>query len=430
MRYKNFIFENYSFDHKTLSLTLRYSFDGTREFTETIQFYSAEKNIDLTVLDKVCEYIFLVAGTSYYKLFPSVSLDLGEITLTSEQAQLLTKLYQGGLSQYAYENELDPTILPIFTSTSQTATPTAYDCNGTLLMQSGGKDSLLSAELLLSAGHEYTMFHVSTTGKFPAFLEEITQPLVVAKRTIDIAALKQGLADGGLNGHIPFSALFAGFALLQAVLLNKNIAVASIETSAEEPNLMIGDFEVNHQYSKKYEIEQAIQRYIHTTISPDLNYGSVLRPFNEAKIGQLFSSFAWGKYRKKFSSCNLANYKQGEDDGQLTWCGSCPKCANSFLLFAAYVPEEELLEIFSGKNLLAASDMKETYRQLLGLSDIKPMECVGTIEEMRYLYHQALKRNSAYDLGFDVPAAKNFELDELEAHQALFDELLDYDSLR
>lgn len=408
---------------------MNYSFDSQIHFTEKIQFFNKVDEYNEELLQRVCEYVFLVAGTSYYKLFPTDSFDVKDIKLNQQQALQLNRLYYGGLSQFVYENKLDPSCLAKFSASEENNLPIEYTGEGILLMQSGGKDSLLSTELLLKAGHDFTMFHVSTTGKYPQFLDEVGKSVVVAKRTVDIPEIKRQIARGGLNGHIPFSGLFAGFALVQAVLLNKSIAVASIETSSEEPNtVMSNGFEVNHQYSKKYEVELGLQDYLHSSVSSNLNYGSVLRPFNEVKIGELFAKYSWPKYKNKFSSCNLANYKQGEDDGNLTWDGDCPKCANSFLLFAPFVSKDELLSIFNGKNLLQSEDMKDTYRELLDLSDIKPMECVGTFEEMQHAYHLALNKDADYDLGFNVPVP-DFDVDSLHDHQAMFDELIDYGSL-
>jgi len=416
-KYNKFIFESFNFDRDSLILSMNYSFDSEIHFTETIQFFDTTKDYNLEVLDKVCEYVFLVAGTSYYKLFPTKEFDVKDIKLNSKQVDQLNKLYYGGLSQFAYENKLEPSCLAQFNVSTDRHNTLEYSGDGILLMQSGGN------------GKEFTMFHASTTGKYPKFLDSVGAPMAVAKRTVDIPSIKRELANGGVNGHIPFSGLFAGFALIQAVLLNKSMAIASIETSSEEPNLILDNgFEVNHQYSKKYEIELGLQEYLHSSISENLHYGSILRPFNEVKIGELFAKYSWPKYKDKFSSCNLANYKQGEDDGNLTWDGDCPKCANSFLLFAPFVDKQELINVFNGKNLLQAEDMKETYRELLDLSDVKPMECVGTFEEMQHAYHLALKKDSDFDLGFDVPVP-DFDYNILHEHQAIFDDLIDYRSL-
>lgn len=428
--YKKFIFEEYSFDADSLTLSMSYSYDGERRFTEKVVYQNAVSGFDEEVVLRLCEYTFLVAGTSYYKLFPTKEFDLGDIKLGASAVELLNKLYTGGLSQFIYENDLDPADMAQFSASEQEAQkPLEYGGNGLLLMQSGGKDSLLATELLKDAGHDFEMTHISSTGEYPPFLDMIDAKMNAAQRIIDLPAIKQGIADGGLNGHIPFSALYGGFALIQAVLLNKSLAISSIETAAEEPSLITeSGFEVNHQYSKRYEIELGLQKYLHDRVATGVNYGSILRPLSEVKIGELFARFAWKKYKDHFSSCNNANYRQGEDKGSLSWDGTCPKCANSFLLFAPFVDKAELLEVFSGKNIIRSEDMQSTYRDLLGVSDAKPLECVGTIDEMRYAYKAANAKDSEYSLSFDVPDT-DFDKDELHVHQALFDELIDYSSL-
>ena len=46
-----------------------------------------------------------------------------------------------------------------------------------------------------------------------------------------------------------------------------------------------------------------------------------------------------------------------------------------------FIPEEELIEIYGG-NLLKDNDLLPILKQLKGEVEVKPFECVGTIEEV------------------------------------------------
>ena len=49
---------------------------------------------------------------------------------------------------------------------------------------------------------------------------------------------------------------------------------------------------------------------------------------------------------------------------------------------APFVPKEELLSLF-GNNLFTSDELKADFEDLLGISEHKPFECVGTIDEVR-----------------------------------------------
>ena len=93
-------------------------------------------------------------------------------------------------------------------------------------------------------------------------------------------------------------------------------------------------------------LEQLFAHYVRQYVSPDIAVGSLLRGYSELKIAQLFVDHGWGRFGHAFSSCNRANYQQGADNTHLSWCGDCPKCANSYLLFAPFIPAEELQQLF------------------------------------------------------------------------------------
>ena len=273
-----------------------------------------------------------------------------------------------------------------------------------LSLQSGGKDSLLSAQLLAKAGIAYDSLYVASRDKhYPKFLDNLPGKLHIAERLIDLNSLKKHADSGGLSGHIPVTYVVLSVALIQAVLLNKKTVVASIGHEGEEPHDWIGDLPVTHQWSKTWLAEQLFADYVQRYISPDLQVGSPLRKYTELRIAELFSEHAWHDFGRLFSSCNVANYKQGSDNTTLSWCGNCPKCANSFLLFAAFLPQDELRPLFGGQDLFAKQSLEHVFKGLLGIDGVmKPFECIGEVDELRLAYGMAMERGYSA-VSFAVP---------------------------
>ncbi|MCA9339106.1 hypothetical protein KC939_02055, partial [Candidatus Saccharibacteria bacterium] len=212
-----------------------------------------------------------------------------------------------------------------------------------------------------------------------------------------------------LNGHVPVTFVVLSIALMEAILNRKNIVLASIGHEGEEPHAFIEDLPVTHQWSKTWKAEKLFSEYVHRYISPNISVGSPLRGYSELRIAELFTEYSWGKFGKSFSSCNRANYAQGQDNTHLKWCGECPKCANSYLLFAPFVSPHELQAIFNGQDLFTKQSLKPVFEGLLGIGDaIKPFECIGEIDELRTAYYMAKKRwrDEIGSLPFSVPEAE------------------------
>ncbi len=403
-----FIFDDYSFDVQTGVATFKYLFDDGRSFKEEVTFTYGLAEYDETVLDRALRLAFLVSGTSYVKTFPVREVKL-PFTIDSFVADFLNNVYQEGLSQFAFENGLTRNDLPDFTSAISEQTNldlASYGGEGILALQSGGKDSLLMAQLLRTAGRSFTPWYLTSGSDHPKILDSFDELLSVATRIIDREALEAARNEGGKNGHVPVTYIVQSLALVQAVLLNKNEVLVSIAHEGEEPHAVIGDLSVTHQWSKTWEAEQLFARYVHDYVSPDIKIGSPLRKFSELKVAELFVQNAWTQYGHSFSSCNRANYQQGVDNSTLFWCGECPKCANSYLLFAPYVDSIELQSLFNGQDLFEKPLLQETFKGLLGVDGVmKPFECVGEISELRYAYHLAQQKGGYGKVSFDVPVA-------------------------
>lgn len=401
-----FIFDSYAFEAETGKATFRYKFDDGRGFEEVITFPSRDTEGNQEVLESALKLAFLLIGTSYAKTFPTASTRL-PFPIDEWTANFLNSVYQEGLGQFAYENNLTRHDLPHFDATASEAPATTphYEGTGVLALQSGGKDSLLVATLLRDKGVAFTPWYLTSNAEHhPRVLDSFDEPLVTTLRTIDKPALAQSLRDGGKNGHVPVTYIAESLALIQALLLGKSEIFVSIAHEGEEPHAEIGDLSVTHQWSKTWPAEQLFAEYVRRYISADITIGSPLRSLTELRVAELFVQKAWGRYGRSFSSCNVANYQQGADNTELTWCGNCPKCANSYVLFAPYLAASELKELFNGRDLFSAPSLQDTFKGLLGVDGvIKPFECVGEIDELRYAYERAQQKGEYEPLSFDVP---------------------------
>lgn len=401
-----FIFDSYEFNQQTGKAAFHYKFDDGRHFDEVIQFDVSSETYDIEVLERVLFLAFVTLGASYFKTFPTNKVEFQNHRIDENQAAFFNKIYTNGLSQFAFENDLTRDDLAKFVATTDThleALP--YETEGRLVLQSGGKDSLLTARILGLSGIKFVPWYLSSSDHHPAVLDQLGQALQTATRYLDHPALIKAKADGAKNGHVPVTYMVQSLALAQAVLNGNNEVLVSIAHEGEEPHAMIGDLPVTHQWSKTWEAEQLFQDYIHTYISPDLKVGSPLRQFSELFVAELFVSLAWDTFGHSFSSCNRANYKQGVDNSELHWCGDCPKCANSYILFAPFLAAEKLKELFNGQDLFEKPSLQETFKGLLGIDGVmKPFECVGEINELRYAYGLSQAKGGYGSVSFAVPA--------------------------
>jgi UDP-N-acetyl-alpha-D-muramoyl-L-alanyl-L-glutamate epimerase len=404
---KTFIFESYEFDTEMLLASFTYSFDHQKFFTERVQFEKADANHDKVTLDRTLFLAFALIGVSYYKLFPGGPIQWNSGATDVWQGEFLNHVYQEGLSQFAFENQLERKDLGQFEPTNDTPPALgSYAGEGLLTLQSGGKDSLLTATSLQESGKQFDSLYITSSGTHPAILDTLPGHLYVARRTIDIDGIKAAKEEGGLNGHIPVTYVVLSLALIQAVLLNKNVVLSSIGHEGEEPHDWIGNLAVTHQWSKTWEAEELFADYVTRYIADTAHVGSALRRYSELRVAELFVKKCWAKYGHSFSSCNRANYLQGTDNTDLKWCGECPKCANSYLLFAPFLEPAELRSIFAGQDLFEKPLLEETFKGLLGIDGvIKPFECVGEIDELRLAYHKGQEHGGYAKLPFEVPAS-------------------------
>ena len=414
---QDFTFLDYNFDKNSLRAQFNYrggDAENPLNFTEIVNF-SARAPIDFQkispTLDRALFLLFILIGTSYYKAFPTKKVSLST-PITPQQASFFNTVYQEGLSQFAYENHYKRENLAHFEGVTskepEKLPPLNSDNSYPLVLQSGGKDSLLTAELLNQSHTTWTALYISSTNSHPKILDTTgAESLQIVQRKIDRDNLQAATNLGAKNGHVPVTYINIAIALVQAILNGQTSIITSIGHEGAEPHTIIKsesepDLLVNHQWSKTLEAEQNLQEYLKYYIAPNFRVSSIIRQYSELKIAELFAKNCWNKYGDKFSSCNQANYQQSADNSKLHWCGNCAKCANSYLLFAPFVKRESLDKLFNNQSLFENQDLVTDFKGLLGVDDqIKPFECVGEVAELRSAYH--LKRQEYPNLPFSVP---------------------------
>lgn len=347
-----------------------------------------EQPYDEHFLKTIAFNLGMVEAISYYKATCSPTFIIKAGFLRPEQLQFFQKLYFHGLGEFLYLNNVETTetelVHFVVDHEPESVSIPKISPSGNLITVGGGKDSCVSLELLRSKANLNTCFALNPKQANLACIKTSGYPAIYAKRTIDPELLRLNQA-GFLNGHTPFSAMLAFTTYLVACLTNRKYIIMSNEGSANQAT--VHNTKINHQYSKTYEFENDFNNYVSQFLSPEIHYFSFLRPLTEFQIGMIFANNERLKnYHKIFKSCNV-----GSKDPSWNWCGNCPKCLFVYIILSAFLTTEELIDIF-GRDLYENHDLLQTFTELLGYSDRKPFECVGTYEECRLAVSLAIRR--------------------------------------
>jgi hypothetical protein len=378
-----FSFSGHHYDAASGQVTLLYDVDG-QLLTEVITFPWAPWPADASrqaAFFQALQVLHLVAGISYYKAGLAHSIELPACKVDASLAAFLNELYLQGLGEFAYVNELDLSDLTLFRANTDT-TPSAMDLDlpeRALVAMGGGKDSLVCLQMLKSAGIEVQPVCVGGSELIADTARAAGLPLIRIQRKLS-PLLTEMNAAGAWNGHVPVTAINSAILLCASLLYGHRYIVFANESSANEATLTDSNGkEVNHQYSKSLVFEQAFRGVIHGRVSPNVEYFSLLRPHGEIAITRQFAEMT--EYHAVFSSCNRNFHQDGPRiDGR--WCQDCPKCRFAALALAPFLNPPQLIAI-QGKDLLDQSDQLQGFKQLCGLGEDKPFECVGSIAESR-----------------------------------------------
>ncbi|MBQ9182132.1 MAG: hypothetical protein IJ134_05835 [Bacilli bacterium] len=386
--YNNFIYKSYEVkkNNENIEITFNFEIENLKNFTPTLKIENKGIiNYDEKIIDNLVFNLGLIELISYWKCTCSKNVIIKCGYLNDEQINWFKKLYYNGLGEFFYINKIDTNIDDFMNIIIDFEETKDYDVNysgsGNLICVGGGKDSIVSLELLKNEDNKIFIVNpkdvtidCSKTAGYDI------SDIIGVKRVIDSNLLELN-SLGFLNGHTPFSSLLAFLSYLTAYLYNKKYIVLSNENSANQSTVL--GTNVNHQYSKTYEFECDFYNYASKYLKLPIHYFSFLRPLNEYQIAQLFSTFK--KYHNVFKSCNVGSKKTPWE-----WCCKCPKCLFIYSILSPFLYKDELVNIF-GNDLFTNEELLDIFLELLGLSNNKPFECVGTIEEMNYAISKTIK---------------------------------------
>ena len=422
--YSSFIFTGHSWNHHAGKISLRYSLDHSIDFEETILLPEPVSDDRLKKyeweIERCLNALHLIGGISYYKTCLPKKIDIPYLNLTKVDAQFWNSVYENGLGEFFFKNNIDFRSLLHFPSKEikeeesnmmrKRLPPNAM--KRILVPIGGGKDSLVTIELLKKTGAKITLLRMGSHPLIDELAHLTGLPMITVKRSIS-GNLFDLNAQGALNGHVPITAYVSILSVLIAQLYDFDAVVMSNERSANEGNVKFKGVDINHQWSKSLAFERALRRYLTDSIGTNIEYFSLLRPLSELKIAEMFT--AYPQYFDHMTSCNT-NWKilahssptptppprgEGLQSGGLPavappqrsegWCCKCPKCAFVFACMAAFLKKSDLEKMF-GAILFNHDWLMQLYRELLGTLNFKPFECVGTPDETKAAFLLAMKK--------------------------------------
>ncbi len=389
--YPDFVYEGFSFQEDEEKIMVRYDFSitGLSDFHPEWVF-PKEKGQNISAEDLVVQNLLFSIGmvelVSYWKITCSPRLTVKAGKISQEHINWWKKQYYNGLGEFFYKNgiNIDGESFMAIISEGKTypVGKSSRMLEGSLIPIGGGKDSIVTLELLKGEREKNRCYIINSRGATVKSAETAgygKDQIVAVSRTLDQNMLELN-KQGFLNGHTPFSALVAFSSVLAAYLTGRKYVALSNESSANEST--VAGTDVNHQYSKSFQFEKDFHDYEAKYIGSGVYYFSLLRPWSEFQIAQYFSRLK--RYHSIFRSCN-AGSKQD------IWCGNCSKCLFVFVILSPFLKVEELCSIF-GRNLFEEEKMLPILDQLIGLEAEKPFECVGSREEINVALSITIRR--------------------------------------
>ena len=388
-----FEYQSYSFHINNQNLEAEFVFNLSDKylFKPSIkiplkEFY-AFNNIEKEKLKTFVFHIGMVELISYWKAACPTKLIIRPFLLNEVQVNWWKKLYYNGLGEFFYLNSIETNLQDFMEISSQgeplRTVSIEFNKEGIIVPIGGGKDSVVTLELLKSGGENVTPMTLNPREASIRSIESAGYTIensIVVERKIAPLLLELN-REGFLNGHTPFSALLAFVNILTATLSGIRYIALSNESSANESTVPGSD--INHQYSKSFEFEEDFNWYVKHFINADIRYFSFLRPINELQIARLFSNYP--HHFDGFRSCNVGSKMDN-------WCGECPKCLFTFIILSPFMNQHKLTSIF-GKDLFDDNTLKPIFNELTGKSEVKPFECVGTPDEIKAALRFTLKNS-------------------------------------
>jgi len=399
-----------SWDPATRTVTLGYALDDEVTFTETIAYEGVRGRSGAgreplagppgPGFARALLHLHVAAGTSYYKTAAPPEVLVEGATLSAAELGFHHHLYDDGLREFAVANGLavprPVTVRADGTGAVPGPPPAGALAPGLVVPIGGGKDSMVLIEAVRHLGPR--LFAVNPHALVEELAAEAGLELLVVRRRLDpeLAALHRA---GALNGHVPITAIVSLIAAVGAFVDGYDTVAMAVERSASEETVSVDGVPVNHQYSKSRDLEVLLADLLTATVSPDLTWGSALRPYSELAISRAFAGLT--RYHGTFCSCNTA-FRQDAAAGD-RWCGNCPKCRFVALMLAPFLDRGAVAGII-GRDLFADPGQIAGFAALMSDRD-KPFECVGERRESAAALHLLAGRDGWRDAPLVVALA-------------------------
>ena len=391
--YKKFIYKNYEIIDNQDKIIIKYFFEipGLANFEPSIEILKKDFNIQNINTEFTKNLVFnlgMIEAISYFKATCSPEFIIECGNLDEEQQKWFRKIFYLGLGEFRFVNKINVKEEEFVTFISNQEKieikPIFRELNGVIIPIGGGKDSNVTLDLLKDYKDKSYAFCIGSKEvslKSAEVAGYSRNEVIEVKRIIDKNLIDLN-SKGFLNGHTPFSAMVAFLTYLIAFLIGKKYVALSNEDSANESNV-VGE-KINHQYSKSLEFENDFRWYADNYLKAGVEYFSMLRPISELQIAMLFSNLE--EFHPIFKSCNV-----GSKTEPWKWCCNCPKCLFVYTILSPFLYKEKLVKIF-GEDLFEREDLLQTFIELCGYGEIKPFECVGTYDEIKYAITETIKK--------------------------------------
>lgn len=351
-------------------------------------YASQLRKLDESAKGQLFTLLGLVFSPFFFKLSDIFEIEVKTATLDKESVEFFERFLKKGLGEFRFRQGLNPSRkVKVLASLDSGVTPIEVGSSDDLIMlNGGGKDTIVAAELLKDAELDFTWLSI--------------RPNATRRKVIELSGILSALEvsyklDPKINvnriykwGHFPHTSIVLSIGLMIAILRRARYVAAGNENSANFGNIVYHGMDVNHQYSKSFEFERGLQDFVRRRVVTDVKVFSILRPYGDLQLAWFFSRHKG--YFKHFISCN-----RGIGRGQGEWCKECPKCAFMGLAMFPFVGVEGIEEIF-GENILNRPLIRKHIVELV-TGSIKPWECVGTKDECRLALRLLLEASPNMD---------------------------------
>jgi hypothetical protein len=390
-QYPVFYYESFAIEPTDSSLRLRFDYRVPPDLkftTHTVLEHLPDnwQQIPRPVVENLVLHLGLIESFSYWKATCSPSIAINAGALDDKQLAWWKDLLLHGMREFFYVNKIDFTGEDfVKLSVCDSRIVRAYDqplSNRSLIPIGGGRDSAFTARVFQQAAKPFgcMLLNPIPAAQRIASAAGCDQPVVV-HRTLDARLLKLNQA-GYLNGHTPFSAMLAFLSAICLAVYDYSYTVIANERSSDEGNTVFLGKKINHQYSKSFAFEEKFDQYLRNYLLKNARYFSFVRPLYELQIGRAFAS-----YPEMFSAFRSCNRNQKSD----SWCGACPKCLSVFITSYPFVSDTDLIRMF-GSDFFQNESSLPIIRQLAGLDEHKPFECVTTFDEAIASLHLCIEK--------------------------------------